>query len=350
MVQTRSGRKTEEFEEWQTNAPTPRKRKGRSQETRKPPSKKAAKKQERENIETGKQETEVKTLPAEKEQEPGIIEKGLIYFFYKPKVELKEVHGPEDVQRLYVLLWPAAPSIQEDEKKMKHPEGKMGTGEPERLIVLGKKKLPDVHKGKHEKFWGFVEKVSRNIDEVEEDLEARTYTTHTRGERHVEGARPVGAGVYAIVKHPTKGHTHLVYVLELPEEPTEVQKAFNIGKEGSFVVSVKNPDVQGPGSFLRTSKNVHYPPEVKNLLNSTKTGNPLKFAPLDPKLIDYEGSELLFIGAAEDIKAELGEAGEYIEELEEVDARKISSDKIWKELHLSKAAHPTEPVLRGKWK
>jgi hypothetical protein len=70
------------------------------------------------------------------------LEKGLIYFFYRPKVELKEVEGPESVQKLYLLLWPGAPPIRSDEKEISHPQGKMGEGEPERLIVISKKKLP----------------------------------------------------------------------------------------------------------------------------------------------------------------------------------------------------------------
>jgi hypothetical protein len=366
MVETRSGRKTGAGGKKGKSKVVPLKRKARKEPEEKKPRKKMGKKEEEpeeevEEVEEAKEEPPKKKQrhataseskkgkAGEAEEEPEILEKGLIYFFYKPKVELKEAHGPEDVQRLYLLLWPGAPSVQADEKKMTHHEGKMGSGEPERLIVLGKKQLPDVHHGKHERFWGFVEKVSRSLDEVEEDLEARSYTTKTRGERHVEGARPVGEGVYGLVKH--HGHIHLAYVLEIPDEPSTIQKAFNIAKEGSFIITVKNPDLAGEyGGFMRSSIKVHYPEHAKKLFLSDKTGNPLKFAPANPQLLDYDGAELVFVGAAEDLKAELGETGEYIEELEEIDAKKISSDKIWKELHMSKASHPTEPLLRGKWK
>lgn len=33
-------------------------------------------------------------------------ERGEIFFFYRPKVEREEAHGPQDVQRLYIVLQP----------------------------------------------------------------------------------------------------------------------------------------------------------------------------------------------------------------------------------------------------
>jgi hypothetical protein len=97
--------------------------------------------------------------------------------------------------------------------------------------------------------------VSKRIEDIDKKLDAEVYTTKTRGERHISGARPVAEGVYALVRY--HDHVHLgysplfsslnvsAYVLELPDEPNEVQKAFNIGKEGSFVLQVKNPEVKG---------------------------------------------------------------------------------------------------------
>jgi len=82
--------------------------------------------------------------------------------------------------------------------------------------------------------------------------------------------RAVGEGVYGIVEHQL--HTHLAFVLELPHEPGEVrsnkpcpesililkglccgggltvqvQRCFNIPKEGSYHIVVRNPDVSPP--------------------------------------------------------------------------------------------------------
>jgi len=274
---------------------------------------------------------------------PKIIEKGLIYFFYRPKVGLDHAEGIEDVQKLYILLWPGAEPIKKDEKEMSHTEGKLGENEPERLIIISKKKLPEI--SHHAKYWGFVKKVSYRIEDIDKQLGAETYTTKTRGERHVEGARPIAEGVYALVKY--HNGIHLAYVLELPEEPLKLQQAFNIGKEGSYIVQVKNPE--GPGINFLGDKKAKYSSELTKYFIGKK-GGPLKFAPAYPPLLDQDGAELLFIGASDDLKAELGETGEFLEELEEVDAKKLTNEKLWKELHLKKAEHPGDAILRGKWK
>ena len=41
----------------------------------------------------------------------GTIERGHIYFFYRPKVELKEAHSLDDVQRFYMVLIPRPPQF-----------------------------------------------------------------------------------------------------------------------------------------------------------------------------------------------------------------------------------------------
>src|SRR5689334_18770378 len=125
-----------------------------------------------------------------------------------------------------MLLYPKR-ITKEDETNVDHHK---------RLILIGKKQLPDVHlRGRP--FWGLVEKVGTNIEGVTESLNEEHYHTKTKGERTVAGARPCGEGVYGIIEH--KGHTHLAYVLEFPEELGDVQKAFRIEREGSFIVSVK---------------------------------------------------------------------------------------------------------------
>ena len=56
---------------------------------------------------------------------------------------------------------------------------------------------------------------------------------------------PAGEGKYSIVKHD--GHTELAYLLELPEIPGPTQREFEIKKEASYIISVKNPDINVPG-------------------------------------------------------------------------------------------------------
>ncbi len=65
------------------------------------------------------------------------------------------------------------------------------------------------------RYWAFVEKATDDIKEIHRILDPEHYSTETRGERTVGAARPAGEGFYGIIPHE-KGHTHLVYFLELP--------------------------------------------------------------------------------------------------------------------------------------
>jgi hypothetical protein len=104
-----------------------------------------------------------------------ILERGNIYFAYRPRVDQDTAHGLEDVQRFFLILSPH--------------------GKPRyRLIVIGRKRLPDIG-DRREKTWAFVQKVGRDPKDVEGELEAATYDTQTRDERHLAPARPAGEGV-----------------------------------------------------------------------------------------------------------------------------------------------------------
>ncbi|CAN6300666.1 unnamed protein product [Urochloa humidicola] len=56
---------------------------------------------------------EVKTRPDPKVE---IQEKGEIFFFYRPKVD-KDSHGPDDVQRMYIVLRPESGDRAVEEKQ-----------------------------------------------------------------------------------------------------------------------------------------------------------------------------------------------------------------------------------------
>ncbi len=111
------------------------------------------------------------------------------------------------------------------------------------------------------------------MDNLTAGLEAKEYETKTQGTRRTEAARTVGEGdtlhawlsflqhmmlpvgctarlantklsdlhvapgVYTIVDHGRD--SRLVYELEVPQEPGDVQADFSINKTGSFVISVK---------------------------------------------------------------------------------------------------------------
>jgi len=287
-----------------------------------------------------------KSTVAEKKpvHESNMLEKGHIYFFYRPKVEHHEAHNAGDVQRLYMVLKPQV-------EAGKAPLGK------NRLIILANKKLPIPKK--HNRFWGFVEHTAKSIDEITHKLDPESYSTETRGERHLEGCRPCGMGVYNIVHHldsvyRSKQHTHLAYVLEVPEKLGPVQHAFNIENEGSFILIVKNPTTS-TSRGLSSSKRAEYPHDLQEKFQGRK------FIPVEPtSLLDYDGAELILIGAREDVAAELGEPGKELEESaseEELEAEHgkddhrctLAEEQVFHGLHMHHKEHPAEPLIEGKW-
>ncbi|CAL4939762.1 unnamed protein product [Urochloa decumbens] len=291
---------------------------------------------------------EVKTRPDPKVE---IQEKGEIFFFYRPKVDKDEAHGPDDVQRMYIVLRPesgdraveekqAPDSGKEGRKHHQAGEGDQvagaskdeghegGHGKEEvnieekpllRLVVMGKKSLPDP--AKHSRpYWGYVELVTTNVQDIKEALKEEEYSTATRGQRRRPAARALGEGVYRILRHEPGGqrrrspHTHLVYKLELPAraDGDTPQEAMNVEPEASFLVQVKNPDPPsggrgggdgGGGGFrgLQSKRRAAFPAHLQAAFGSRR------YAPADPPdLLNYEGCELLLIAASDDVEEELG--------------------------------------------
>jgi hypothetical protein len=252
----------------------------------------------------------------QQKQEATVLEEGNIYFMYRPRVNEADVQSLDDVQRFYMVLSPKGNS-------------------PYRLMVMPKKQLPEIKDG-GQKFWGFVEKVSGKATDVENELDKEVYGTETRGEQVQPEARPAGEGVYSIARHGD--HTHLVYVLELPRGPGKVQQALNIEEEGSYIISVKNPEQPSPrGVGLSEERQADFPKNLQDKFRGRR------FVDIDPPdFLNYEGAEVLFIGAAEDVSEELGielEAGEGSE----------STAEIFKDLRLEKSQHPIQPLLKGEW-
>lgn len=143
----------------------------------------------------------------------GTIERGHIYFFYRPKVELEDVGSIDDVQRFHILLVPRPPEfstseasdskqghkdVGEDQEMTVIQEGADAvpappvTGvkkKPFRLIAVGKKSLPDPDaggdgKGRGRKgvFWATVITVDEELQKLQDGLGAKEYETKTKGE------------------------------------------------------------------------------------------------------------------------------------------------------------------------
>lgn len=213
-----------------------------------------------------------------------ILEKGIIYFFFRPRVNIDDPHSVNDVARSFFVLRPTPLGAELDEG-----QGPLNKDAQCRLLMLPKKKLPTSPK---ERDMGFVEKAGQTMNDLQENfIASSTYQTATRGERTVEEARPYAEGVYALTS--TKRTTHLAYVLTIPSEPGEIQESFGLHRRGSWIVQSKNPKFPGP-PFAQLPKEPDYPPSVKE-----KFGD-LRWIPLEPEFIEYPNAQFLMIGEAQD--------------------------------------------------
>ncbi|QTP58829.1 DUF2795 domain-containing protein [Billgrantia antri] len=235
------------------------------------------------------------------------LEQGEIYFFYRPKVNVERVQSLDDVQRLHVVLAP------KDGAKI-------------RLFLVGKKRLPEISRGKPKstaREW-MMNDLSGKPQEIGKALAPLEYDTKTRGEQEQGEAIPAGEGRYAIFERD--GSSRLAYRLTSPDKPGKAQRELGILPQASYIISVRNPAVDVPGF-------PHAKPDFPKRLEE-------KFADKrwididDPKLLDYEKAQLLLIGAHDD----LGEEGIEI----------TGSANLFKTLGLNEREWPTDALEGGK--
>ncbi|CAF1070985.1 unnamed protein product [Adineta steineri] len=255
------------------------------------------------------------------------LEKGDIVFTYKPKLGVDESSSIDDVQLFHVLLIPV-----EDEKNQGDQSSKT------RLIKIGKKKLPAIGK---DRFWGFIEKADDDIEKVEENLEAQSYQTATVGTRTVKADRIAGKGKYIMAKND-ENRTVIGYVLESPTEIGDVQNAFNITKEASFSIAVKNPKKKSPpAAGLTQSQKAEFPEEIQK-----KFGD-YQWLPAEPAMLDIPGCEMVWIGSSTDNLEEV--LGELSRELEEDVDHEVTATEVMKDIQLDEKQHPIQPLIDGQW-
>lgn len=242
-----------------------------------------------------------------------MVERGDLFFFYRPRVERNAPRGEDDVQRFLVVLAPDAP------RRF-------------RVVTIGRKHLPGASRTSRERNWGWVMKVAGAPEDVEVELRGYAYDTKTRGRRAQPAARPAGDGRYAIARHGA--HTHLAYVLAHPAEPGEVQRELGIEASASLVVAVKNPwwpAPPGTDAGLSPDAEAAYPDRLQAAFRDRK------WAPLEPDHLDREGAELVLVGTREEPDAALGlRLGD---EPEDVLAL----------FGLDPRSHPVAPLFRGDW-
>ncbi len=240
---------------------------------------------------------------------PELLERGDIFFFYRPKVEQEEAHGIDEVQRFQVVMRTAG-------------------GRLFRMLTIGRKHLPDLQA--HEREWGFVDLVSEDVAPVAEALRATTYETKTRGVRHLAAARPAGEGAYALQRDGR--NLVLAYRLELPTEPGPVQEELGVVQEAAYVIALKNPDVPNPPNIgLREEDRVHFPAKEQRQFHGTG------WSAADKHLLDFERAEFVMIGATDHPSALPAERQE------------PSPEAVLRRLKLSPRDTPLEPLVRGEW-
>ncbi|MCL5091012.1 MAG: hypothetical protein M1514_03320 [Patescibacteria group bacterium] len=245
-----------------------------------------------------------------------ILEKGEIYFIYSPKVQEEKVTGFSDVERFFLVMHPKDQNLF-------------------RLIIIGHKKLPPITE-KGEAYWGFVDKIGRKAEEIEDEFDPESHLTKTQGERFRGPGRPAGEGVYALARHTD--HDHLIYSLELPEKLGPVQKDLNIEKSASYILSVKNPSQSTPkGVGLEESAEARYPKDLQSEFGSRR------FISKDlGQFLNYEGTQILFVSAAQN----------YYKELDirlEPEKETLETAEIFSDLKMEKVIHPLETLVKGKW-
>jgi hypothetical protein len=245
------------------------------------------------------------------------LEEGDIFLFYRPRIAAHEVHGWSDVQRFYMVLaakWPLRIY---------------------RLFVIGRKKLPQLVKGRQHpdrRNWAVVVLVSDDPGDIRSELAVYEYETRTRGRRFVPAAKPLGEGRYQLVRH--RDHTELVYALELPRPVGPAQREFEIRQEAGYIIAVKNPEISTPGT-----PSTKYPPAYPERLRR-KFGRH-RWIDVEPDLLDHENAQLLLLAAhSEEVEDELGV---HIDTEDE----ELSTAEVCRELRVSCERNKVTPLLQG---
>ncbi|KAF4548930.1 Hypothetical protein D9617_24g016430 [Elsinoe fawcettii] len=269
-----------------------------------------------------------------------ILEKGVIYFFTRGRVGVDDIESVTDLQRSHFVLRPLPDGA-------KITDGAMDDLKNNRLIALPKKVWP---KSGQDKFMAFVESAQNSNKELKENFfQGSEYQTQTVGTRQTPPVNPIGEGVYAITSTGDRGETHLAYMLTVPKEPGSLQADVGISSKGSFILSLKNPEVKGPANASLPQK----PDFPKEFIDEFRSRS---WMPLHPKHLDYANAQMLMIGedfesghALEQAKKDENDGKkespeEALEKLENEDQIRINhlkgDDTIFEDLGISKNDYP----------
>ncbi|KXH37290.1 hypothetical protein CNYM01_01303 [Colletotrichum nymphaeae SA-01] len=251
----------------------------------------------------------------EKDKVPStILEKGIIYFFFRARVNTDGAEEVDDIARSYMILRP----IGTDSKLGDGPIGDAGNT---RLLALPKKVFPETGR---DKFMVFVEKAGASFTELKEQFLSGADNQTKSGVSHAPAATPAGEGVYVITS--TGSDSHLAYMLTLPSDLGEVQKELGLKEKGSFILSTKNPYKKGPAN-ASLEQTPDFPDSIKDDFRD------LRWTNTKPEHLDYPYAQFLFIGQSEfsnavepkskDVKAGKENPEDVLEEIADEDEKRM---------------------------
>jgi hypothetical protein len=274
-----------------------------------------------------------------------VLEKGDIFFFYRPKAKViddgsgGDVKSIEDIRRFFMVTATAANTENEQQQQFDGTNSKTpkeGESPRYRLFVIGKKSLPEIRTTearRSERYWAKVGGIFENPQELTGELLSDEF-------RKGDAARAVGEGKYAIVKH--QDHAELAYVLEIPEEPGEAQRELGIEKEASYIVSIINPKVPVPKGYPSSEEPPNYPESI--LKEFGENENFISLA-RDLRFINFQNAQMILVGAREGRDVIQKEFGIDIKEEKET----VHSADIFSKLKIEKDKVPTKPLIEGKF-
>lgn len=255
-----------------------------------------------------------------------ILEAGNIAFFYRPKEGVLHPKNPDDLERVYFMLFP-------DDQR----------GHKNRVFNVAHGVFPKIEPGialPAERDWAFVDDVSHDPRSVVDALEKNVAAPpQPSGQRARPWARIAGDGRYAVARH--EDHTHLVYYLHLPQHPGKVQQDLEIKPEASYVISVKDPFTP---SEINLKEKPSYPEDLKQKFDGHG------WIPVEPtNYLDYRWTQVLLIGARTDVEKELGIK---LDPNKENQAEKEALQMLhWESKDAEQKWHVDifEPMIEGKW-
>lgn len=166
-----------------------------------------------------------------------VLEKGILYFFFRPRVNIDHPEEVDDIARTYIILRPMAA----DAGLGSGPIGDAGNS---RVLAVPKKTLPQSGR---ERYMVFVNRTGTSFETLKNEfLEGEKRETKTRGTTTVPEAVPAAEGVYLLTSNGRE--SHLAYAITRPKELGEVQQDLGLKKQGSFILSTRNPKFPAPNN------------------------------------------------------------------------------------------------------